>query len=304
MRDNAGLSKRAVLAGIGLMTEAALEQGAAQASTGAKPKAADAASLVRLFGLEGKVVLLTDSGGHGHPEILSTLALAGATVVSADIAPIGYKLAVAEPAIAQRSVSYIACDIADEASVSACFNEVRSRFGRIDILVNAGGIYAHSPLAQVSNAQWAKVKSLSLDANFLCMREALRHMVETGVAGRIINLTTIGSVRPVLHGHSAYAAARAGVTMLGRTAAYDYASHGIRVNTILCGAIPGHILFDTDPNTAGPPSPTKRTIPPERIPLGGGSMTDVAGAVLYLVGPAGAYVTGQEIVVDGGFSVS
>jgi NAD(P)-dependent dehydrogenase (short-subunit alcohol dehydrogenase family) len=131
-------------------------------------------------------------------------------------------------------------------------------------------------------------------------------MVAARIAGRIINVTTIGAARTALHGNAAYAAARAGVTMLGRSAALEYASNGILVNTVLCGAINGHVRFDEQTQEwleaggklEGP------LMEPGRLPLGYGTMNQLAAAVLYLAGPAGSYITGQELIIDGGFSVT
>ena len=123
---------------------------------------------------------------------------------------------------------------------------------------------------------------------------------------RIVNVTTIGALHPVMHGNEAYGAARLGVSALSRNTALDYAKDGVLVNTVLAGAIADKV--SVHPTTvAAEKAGRKPSGPiqgPGRMPLGMGDMTDVAAAVLYLVSPAGRYMTGQSLVLDGGFSVT
>jgi NAD(P)-dependent dehydrogenase (short-subunit alcohol dehydrogenase family) len=197
-------------------------------------------------------------------------------------------------------------DIEREDSVVGLFQHVAKTFGRLDILVNCAGMLARQPLTETTVQQWDDVQSLNLRANFLCMREAVKQMVAGGHGGRIVNITTIGASHPVMNGNEAYGAARLGVTALGRNTALDYIKDGILVNTVLAGAILGKVSIH--PTTlarekAGhqPGGPIQE---PGRMPLGYGDMTDVAAAVLYLVSPAGRYMTGQSMILDGGFFVT
>jgi NAD(P)-dependent dehydrogenase (short-subunit alcohol dehydrogenase family) len=165
---------------------------------------------------------------------------------------------------------------------------------------------ANQPLLETTVEQWDDVQSLNLRANFLCMREGVRHLVAGGRGGRIVNITTIGALHPVMNGNEAYGAARQGVSALSRNTALDYAKDGILVNTVLAGAIMGKV--STHPTTIARQK-ASHTMGgpiqgPGRMPLGYGDMTDVAAAVLYLVSPAGRYMTGQSISLDGGFFIS
>jgi NAD(P)-dependent dehydrogenase (short-subunit alcohol dehydrogenase family) len=165
---------------------------------------------------------------------------------------------------------------------------------------------ANQPLVETTVRQWDDVQSLNLRANFLCMREGVKQMLAAGRGGRIVNVTTIGAHHPVMNGNAAYGAARLGVSALSRNTALDYARDGILVNTVLAGAVADKVI--THPTTlAARAAGREQSGPimgPGRLPLGSGDMTDVAAAVLYLVSPAGRYMTGQSMVLDGGFLVS
>lgn len=259
-----------------------------------------------LFSLKDKVALLTDVGGGGSRQVAQLLAEAGAHVVMADRDMDKARTTVALATEAGGKAVAIQADIESEASVIALFNDVARAAGRLDILINCAGMLANQPLTETTVEQWDDVQSLNLRANFLCMREGVKHMVAGGRGGRIVNITTIGARHPVMHGNEAYGAARQGVSALGRNTALDYAKDGILVNTVLAGAILDKV--STHPSTIAALQ-AGRTLSgpiqgPGRMPLGFGDMIDVAAAVLYLVSPAGRYMTGQELVLDGGFFVS
>jgi NAD(P)-dependent dehydrogenase (short-subunit alcohol dehydrogenase family) len=173
-------------------------------------------------------------------------------------------------------------------------------FGRIDILVNAHTLVGSVALTETSAREWDEVQSVNLRGAFLCMREAIKRMLVQGGGGRIVNVTTIGSLHPVLNGNAAYSSSKAALNMLTKNAALDYAGDGILVNAVLPGAV---TLDDATPRfgaaiKSGPGTDKARH-------LSGGSKPDaVAPAVLFLAGPGGAYITGQLLALDGGFLVS
>lgn len=261
-----------------------------------------------LFSLAGKVAVVTDCEGELRAPVARMLADAGATVVIADrdADAIGQFAREIDPR-GERAIP-ICTDIEAESEVVALFDAVRQRCDRLDILVNCAGVTSVQPLTETTSAQWDELHSINLRATFLCMREAVRSMLEAGNGGRIVNCTTVGATHPVLNGNEAYTSSRAGVTMLTKTTALDYARKGITANVLMPAFILGHarILDETlermrqDPNAlTGPGRDEER-----RLLLGFGDIRDIATAVLYLVGPSGGFITGQTLIMDGGYSVS
>jgi 3-oxoacyl-[acyl-carrier protein] reductase len=263
----------------------------------------DPASLQQLFAIDGKLAVVTDSGGNTSADIASVLAAAGARVVVADKA-LAQSRAVADAVLqAGGQAMALQADVEDEDAVVALFERVRGDWGSPDIVVNCAALMHNAPLTEFSGAQWDALLSIDLKANFLCMREAIRHMLAAGRGGRIVNVTTMGALHPVLHGNGAYGAARAGVAGLVRSAAYDYAKDRILVNCVLPGAVPGKVRFhpDTQARAQAGQVGGAGTDAERRLPLGWGNPRDIAAAVLYLVGPSGSYITGQSLTLDGGF---
>ena len=261
-------------------------------------------TLDELFRIDGKVALVTDSGACSSIDVAPVLARAGARVIIADRDPeASANLATSiDPSGAVAHA--MPTDIESEAAVAALFDAVRGKFGRLDILVNCAGLTANQPLAETSMAQYDAMQSLNLRATFMLMRGGVQLMLAAGQGGRIVNITTIGAVHPVLHGNAGYGASRAGVTAMTRAIALDHARDGILANIVMPGAVHGKTRFHettsrrlaTGGSLSGPASDRER-----RLPLGMGNGRDIAAAVLYLVGPSGGYITGQVISLDGGF---
>ena len=258
-------------------------------------------ALEQWFSLTGKVALVTGAGadrGLGSAPARA-LAAAGATVLVADAERRVADTLVDELANGGWEAAAFEADAGDEAPVNALFDEVRRRYGQVDVLVNASTRHVNAPLTELSVDEWDAAQRANVRGAFLCMREAIRLMVDAGISGRIINISTVGGVHPVLHGNAAYSASKGALGMLTRSAALDYAEHGITVNAIL----PGALLAPE----AGPNFRSSRTGPgadPKRHLLGYGTADDLVSAVLFLAGPGARLVTGQFLTVDAGFLVS
>jgi NAD(P)-dependent dehydrogenase (short-subunit alcohol dehydrogenase family) len=234
------------------------------------------------------------------------LAAAGATVVIAD------KDEQKTTALARsfdpdgKRVIAIPTDIESEPSVVGLFEQVSTRFGRLDILVSCAGVTANLDLLETSLTLFDEQQSVNQRATFVLMREGVRLMRAAGNGGRIVNVTTMGTLHPVLHGNAAYAASRAGVVAMTRSIAFDYARERILANTVHPGAVRSKTRFheSLQARLAAGGSMTGPGADPNRLPLGMGNGRDIAAAVLYLVGPSGGYITGQSLVLDGGFLIS
>lgn len=189
-----------------------------------------------------------------------------------------------------------ATDVAlDEAGVAELF----APLGDLDILVNGANRTGPWPIERLSMEEWDRVHATNVRGAFLLMREAVRVMAAHGRGGRLINLSTIGSQHPVLHGNYAYGSSRAGTNALTRQFALDFTAKGILSNAILVGAI------QSDPFPDGcPMPPTGPGANPDRLPMGQGRSEDVAPVALLLASEAGRYINGQAIVVDGGFQIA
>lgn len=183
----------------------------------------------------------------------------------------------------------------DEAAVQRLYAPLND----LDILVNGSIRTGPWTLDTLTMDEWDRVHTTNLRGAFLLMREAVRVMRAHGRGGRLINLSTIGSVHPVLNGNFAYGSSRAGTNALTRQFALDFAGEGITSNCILVGAIP------SDPFPDGVVSPpTGPGAMPAHIPMGLGKPEDIAPTALLLASEAGRYINGQAIVVDGGFLVA
>ncbi|MBC7790110.1 MAG: SDR family oxidoreductase [Anaerolineae bacterium] len=257
--------------------------------------------------LAGQVALITGGGtgiGFGIAELLSQL---GAHVVLASRKPEHIDSAVAKLRSAGGSASAAPVDVRDADRVKTMVDAVSSELGRIDILVNnaAGNFYA--PSETLSANAWKSVIEIDLYGTFFCS-QAVAPIMRQGGGGRIINISMTLHYRgwPQM-AHAT--AAKAGIDALTRTLALEWAPHGIRVNAIAPGPIPTEGVrkaFTPPANADGVVDlfAEERAISAyakRAIPLGRwGSPGDIANMVAFLVSPAGDWITGAIMVVDGG----
>ncbi len=244
--------------------------------------------------LTEKVALITGAGSGLGRAIAVTFARAGATLVLLDIN--GETAAETLESAGGRGES-AAVDVADGAAVAGAVAGAQDRLGAVDVVVNNAGIAsaARTALHETATEDWQRVLAVNLTGPFLVTRAVLPSMVRRG-AGVIVNIASAAGI-VALPGRCHYAASKAGLIHLTRTLAVEYAGRGIRANA-LC---PGYI--DTPLVRAGLADPERaqrlRTmIPMRRL----ADPDEIADAALFLASDASRYMTGQALVVDGGWT--
>ncbi|WP_035287470.1 2-dehydro-3-deoxy-D-gluconate 5-dehydrogenase KduD [Brevibacillus massiliensis] len=193
-----------------------------------------------------------------------------------------------------RRCEVILCDLADMNQVKHVMDQVDDAFGRVDILVNNGGIQRRSPAAQFPEEDWDDVLDVNLKTVFLLCQQAGRRMIAQG-RGKIINIASLLSFQGGVT-VPAYAAAKGGVAQLTKALANEWAALGINVNAIA----PGYM--DTEMNEALRQNESRNRQILERIPAGRwGNPDDLKGSVVFLASRASDYVNGHVLAVDGGW---
>jgi NAD(P)-dependent dehydrogenase (short-subunit alcohol dehydrogenase family) len=255
--------------------------------------------LARLFGLQGKVAAVTGAAEGIGREIAQHLAQAGARVAILDRNVAGAALVARDLNTAAGRAIAVEMDLGDEVSIVEAFAATRQELGRIDILVNCAGIQNRELITATSADLWDLLQRINSRGLFLCLREAAKIMRAANNGGRIINISSMGSVHPVMPGLGAYNASKSAVNGLTRSAALELSQDRITVNAILPGAV-----ATAGASRAPGPAPSGRVVA-GLPPLGRlAEPSDIAAAALFFAGAAGAAVTGQMLVVDAGYLLS
>jgi 3-oxoacyl-[acyl-carrier protein] reductase len=242
--------------------------------------------------LEGRVSLVTGASRGIGRAIAAAFAAEGAHVVLAARDTAKLAEAVAEIQAKGGKAEALALDVSDRASVEAGVAHVVAAHGRIDHLVNNAGVTRDNLLLRMKDEEWRQVLDTNLTGAFLCTQAVLKPMLKQK-SGRIVTITSVVGLGGNA-GQANYAASKAGVIGFTKSVAREVASRGITANAIAPGFI------ETDMTAAM--SEKAREAVFAAIPLGRvGRPEDVAGAALFLVSDAAAYVTGQVLAVDGGF---
>lgn len=191
----------------------------------------------------------------------------------------------------------VACDTADEASVAAAMRDTLARFGAVDCLIANAGIAAAAPFIDTEVEEWRRVLRTNLDGTFLCTREVARHLVARGEGGSMVVVSSMIS-RYGGAGQAAYTTSKNGLIGLGRTLAVELARHRVRVNVLIPGwtatAMNTHLREDEKfMRTTIQRTPVRRWAQPEEF-------HEVAA---FLADPTLTFHTGNEVVVDGGYTI-
>ncbi len=255
--------------------------------------------------LQDRVAIVTGAGsvgpGWGNGRAIAVrFAEEGARVFAVDID----EARLGETRHKNKSIHCHICDVTDGKAVAAMVGACLERFGRVDILVNNVGGSAPGGPVEMSEEVWDAQVDLNLKSVFLGCKHVLPVM-ERQNAGAIVNLASTSGIRWSGSAHVAYAATKAGIIQLSRVVAMQYADKGIRVNTVVPGQLHTPLVeFRLARQRAGGDVEALLKARLSRIPLGfAGDGRDTANAALFLASDEARFITGTEIVVDGGMSV-
>jgi NAD(P)-dependent dehydrogenase (short-subunit alcohol dehydrogenase family) len=254
--------------------------------------------------LAGKSALVTGAATGIGLSTARLLARHGARVACTDVETRDLTAAAAQINSEGGQALALTLDVASEAEWIAAIDSVRDKWARLDILVNNAGVVAVGSVAETSREEWRRVMAVNLDGVFLGTKHALRAM--RGNGGSIVNVASVSGARAYAHS-GAYCASKAGVRHFTKVAALEGGEYGVRVNAVVPGGVRTPIWekselwqqmlreqgsADAAFEALAADTPLKRFATPE----------EVAQAILFLVSDAAAFITGAELVVDGGLS--
>ncbi|MFG2460479.1 SDR family NAD(P)-dependent oxidoreductase [Streptomyces sp. NPDC048523] len=247
--------------------------------------------------LEGQVALVTGAGGGIGRGIALRFAEQGAAAVAVHCRTAASATAGAAREVASRIEDFgaravvLEADLRDEDACHRLVREVAEWGGGLTALVNNAGVQPTRPLPGMTTAQWRAVVDTNLTGVFACTQAAAEVM---GPGGCVTHIASVEASHPA-PGHAHYSASKAAIVMHARSAALEYGPHGIRVNTVSPG------LIDRDGLAEAWPEGVERWV--RKAPLGRlGRPEDVADACVFLASPLASWVTGHDLVVDGGVS--
>ncbi|ROS77633.1 gluconate 5-dehydrogenase [Curtobacterium sp. PhB130] len=249
-------------------------------------------SLQQLFGLDGRTALVTGGSSGIGRAIAGALADAGARVVIAARTADTITAAVDEIRADGGSAEGVVADLATRAGAHALADAV----GDVDVLVNSAGINLRPPMPDLDEATWDATMAVNLDAPFVLGQRLAPGMARRGY-GRLIAISSQQAHRPFA-ASGAYGVSKAGLEALVRSQAEAWSAQGVTANAL----VPGFVQTPLNRRLSSDPATVERLA--ARTLVGrNGRTSDFAAAAVFLAGPGSAYVTGQSIAVDGGFSV-
>jgi NAD(P)-dependent dehydrogenase (short-subunit alcohol dehydrogenase family) len=241
--------------------------------------------------LAGQVAVVAGGGRGIGAAVARTLASAGAAVAVIDVETDRASEVVDAIAGSGGHALAIRAELRDAPQVEAAIHQAAATFGGVHVLVNvAGGMHAYAPwrrLADWDEETWDEIIDRNLRYVFLTTRAMVRQLLAAGTGGSVVNIASISGETSAPN-HTAYGAAKAGLSNLTRTLAVEYGPDQIRFNAVAPGSVATPAVADRVSSATA--APLQRWATPE----------DIANAVVFLASPLAAYVTGQTLLVDGG----
>ncbi|MGM9520949.1 MAG: SDR family oxidoreductase [Oscillospiraceae bacterium] len=255
-------------------------------------------SYEQLFSIKGHTVVVTGATRGIGRGLAEHIADAGANV-----AVVSTNKEASQKVAAELAEKYgvrcggFGCDVSDYEQVQALFADIEREMGLPDMLVNNAGITIHKPAELVTPEEWNRVIGINLTGAFYCCQAFARPLLERGLKGSIvITASNASHMVPTPQPQASYNASKAGVVMMAKSLANEWAKRGIRVNCLS----PGYIHTDMLDNNS--PEYIKTWI--NSIPVGRmGTPSELAGAVIYMLCENSGFITGSNITVDGGAEI-
>lgn len=252
------------------------------------------------FGLTGQNALVTGAGSGIGRATARLLAVVGANVVVSDLVVDSARNVAEEIAAAGGKAIGVECDVAREEQVTEAFRQADEYFGCLDVLVCVAAYRKKHHTMTMCVDQWDMMHAVIARGTYLCIRQAVLRMKDSGRGGAIVNVSSVAAERPAVLNSIDYDSAKAGVNAITRAAALEFAEHGIRVNAVMPGST----------NRPGAPSfgeirPTGPFTMPGRHPMNRiAEPIEQARAILFLASPAASYISGICLPVDGAAMLS
>lgn len=245
--------------------------------------------------LSGKTAVVTGGARGIGRAVALELAAAGARIAVADIAKSQLDECVGELRQAGSEAIGCLCDVSRLSDLADLRTAAQEAFGQIDILVNVAGVQLRKHFLEFTEADWERLMAVNAKGTFFASQYMAKAMVEQGGSGCIVNIASLTSEvpRPMI---SLYATTKGAIKMMTKSMALDLSAHGIRVNAVAPGFVETPMTEDylSDPAQRAPIE--------ARVPLGRVAQPeDISSVVRFLCSPAAGYITGQVLLVDGGW---
>jgi NAD(P)-dependent dehydrogenase (short-subunit alcohol dehydrogenase family) len=251
--------------------------------------------LNHLFSLQGKVAVVIGGTGELCGTMAMSLAQAGAEVVL-----VGRSQEKADNRLAQiqavgGKAYFIASDVSTRTGLKALLSSVIERSGQCDILINGAGVNSTTPFLEITEQEYESIFAVNTQAVFLACQIFGKHFIDNGLTASIINIGSMSAVIPLSKVFT-YSMSKAAVHNISKNLAREWAAQNIRVNTL----VPG--FFPAEQNRKILTAERVKQIM-DRTPMNRfGNAQELSGAMLLLASDAGSFITGEEIIVDGGFA--